>query len=100
MPQKNRFGNNKNKRQLGRAASLEPRGLRRPPEPSERVAPTVYGKPFIVLEDGSKKTFVYNAGAWIPHSSTIAECRQVCQVKELPQRVNLMVRYEVRCPEE
>jgi hypothetical protein len=98
MAQKNRFGNNNNKRRGG-PAGLEPRGLRRPPEPSERVAPTVYGKPFIVLEDGAKNTFVYKAGAWIPHDSSIAECRQSCQVKELPQRVNLMVRYEVRCPE-
>ena len=67
---------------------------------AERRAPVVYGKPFIVMEDEQKNTFVYERGTWIPHSSTIAECRKTCLVKELPQRVNRMIRYEVRSPEE
>jgi hypothetical protein len=65
----------------------------------ERVAAVVYGKPFIVLEDKDKNTFVYEGGNWVPYSESIAECRKTCQVKELPQRVNQRTRYEVRCPE-
>jgi hypothetical protein len=88
-----------NKRQIARASSPETRGLRRPPAVTERVPQNVYGKPYIVLEDHNKNTFIYQAGSWVPHSATIAECRQTCQVKELAQRLNHMVRYEVRCPE-
>jgi hypothetical protein len=33
------------------------------------------------------------------HTASIAKCRQSCQVKELPERVNTMIRYEVRYPE-
>ena len=51
------------------------------------------------MEDGEKNTFIYKAGAWIPHEASIAQCRATCQVKELPQRVNRMIRYEIRCPE-
>jgi hypothetical protein len=58
----------------------------------------LYGKAFIVLEDAQKQTFVYKSGAWSAFSMSIAECRQDCQVKELPQKVNQMTRYEVRCP--
>ena len=64
----------------------------------EKRAPIEYGKAFIVMEDEQRNTFVYKAGAWIPHSMSIAECRQDCQVKELPQKVNRMTRYEIRCP--
>jgi len=96
MAQKRRF--NQNKRQMARSAPAV-RGLRLPPEVTERQRPTVYGKAFIVLEDDQKNTFVYKGGAWVPHTSSIAECRQAGQVKELPQRVNRMIRYEVRFPE-
>jgi len=58
----------------------------------------VYGKAFILMEDLQKNTFEYVKGAWVPHAMTIAECRVDCQVKELPQKVNGMTRYEVRCP--
>jgi hypothetical protein len=51
-----------------------------------------------VLEDEQKNTFVFSAGAWVPHSHTIAECRQECQVTALAQKVNNMTRYEVRAP--
>ena len=62
-------------------------------------APTVYGKPFIIMEDESKKTFVYQSGSWVPHDMSIAECRQASyQIKELPQKVNRMTRYEVASP--
>jgi len=64
----------------------------------ERAAPVEYGKPMIVMEDTNKATFVYEGGAWVPHERTIADWKQDCLVKELPQRVRGMVRYEVRCP--
>jgi hypothetical protein len=95
MPQKRRF--HQPKRGGGRFAP-ETRSLQRPPAIAERVAPTVYGKPFILLEDEQKNTFIFKAGAWVAHSESIAQCRTTCQVKELPQRVNGRVRYEVRCP--
>jgi hypothetical protein len=87
-----------NKRQLARTDSST-RSLRRPPDVTERPPPVVYGKPFIVAEDENKNTFVFEGGSWVPHTASIAECRQTCQVKELPQRLNKMIRYEVRCPE-
>lgn len=87
-----------NKRQAARAPSAE-RGLRYPPAIVERPAPVVYGKPFILLEDAEKNTFIFHAGNWVQHSVSIAECRQTCQVKELPQKLNRMTRYEVRCPQ-
>lgn len=96
MAQRRRFVTNK--RQAARTAP-DTRTLRRPPDVTERPAPVVYGKPFMVLEDEQKNTFVFKAGAWVPHDASIAEVRQTCQVKELPQRVNKMIRYEVRCPE-
>ena len=79
---------------------------RTPPSPSPKIArpvwekkpPVQYGKPFVVLEDGQKNTFVFQAGHWVAYSMSIAECREECQVKELPQRVNGMVRFEIRCP--
>jgi hypothetical protein len=52
-----------------------------------------------VAEDEQKNTFVFQGGSWVPHTASIAECRQTCQVKELPQRLNKLIRYEVRCPE-
>ena len=96
MAQRRKF--NQNKRQIARSAP-EVRSLRYPPEVVERQQPKVYGKPFIILEDDAKNTFIYSAGAWIPHSASIAECRQLGQVKELPQRLNRMIRYEVRYAE-
>ena len=63
-----------------------------------RKPPTTYGKPFIVLEDGQKNTFEYLKGAWVPYSISIAQCRESGEVKELPQKINKMTRYEVRLP--
>jgi hypothetical protein len=96
MAQKRRFI--QNKRQAARAP-LENRALRHAPEPIERPRPVVYGKPFFVLEDAEKNTFIYQAGEWVSYTSSIAECRQTCQVKELPQRINGRIRYEIRAPE-
>ena len=78
-----------------RTRELTPR-----PEPvvRERRPPVTYGKPIIMLEDEQKNTFVYQGGAWIPHELTIAQCRETCKVKELPQKVNRHTRYEVCFP--
>ena len=64
----------------------------------ERKVPIVYGKPFIVLEDAQKGTFVYKEGRWVAHEMSIAECREGCQVKELQQKINGMTRYEICLP--
>ena len=61
MPQKRRY--TPPKRPGGRSTP-ETRTLHRPPALVERQAPTVYGKPFILMEDGEKNTFIYKAGAW------------------------------------
>ena len=66
--------------------------------PLEKRIPVVYGRPFIVLEDSQKGTFVYAGGQWIPHDRSIAECRLDCQVKALSQKINGMTRYEVALP--
>jgi hypothetical protein len=65
---------------------------------AERGPPTVYGKPFTLLEDTQKTTFIYKNGSWVPHPMTIAEFRESCEVTELPQKVKQMTRYEVRAP--
>ncbi len=98
MAQKRKF--NQNKRQTARLPASDTRSLRRLPEFIERPRPVVYGKPFILVEDADKKTFIFKAGEWIAYSASIAECRQSCLVKELPQRVNGRTRYEVRIPED
>jgi hypothetical protein len=71
----------------------------RPPVPTfERKPPVRYGKPFILLEDAQKSTFIYNGGQWIRHTKSIAECRLDCQVTELAQKINDMTRYEICAP--
>jgi hypothetical protein len=94
MRRKKRFQPNRPRKQ-GRAAHvpapLAPR--------AERAPALVYGKPFTLLEDEHKATFQFSRGSWVPYAMTIAECLEnSCQVKELPQKVNRMTRYEVRCP--
>jgi hypothetical protein len=96
MAQRRRF--TQNKRQASRLAP-QTRTLARAPLLSELPQRVTYGKPFIVAEDEAKNTFVFKAGAWVPYEATMAECRQTCQVKELPQRLGNMIRYEVREPE-
>lgn len=63
-----------------------------------KLPPVEYGKAFTVLEDEGKNTFEYKSGSWVPFSMSIAECRQLCEIKQLPQKVNRMTRYEVRLP--
>jgi hypothetical protein len=85
-----------NKRQASRLP-LPTRSLVAAPAP-QPVRAVVYGKPFVVMEDEAKNTFVYRAGEWVAFDASIAECRQTCQVKALPQGVGKMTRYEVRQP--
>src|ERR1041384_8307864 len=93
MPQRNRFSN---QRKVRRAAANAPPP--RAPIVYEKKIPVNYGKPFIVMEDEQKNVFVFKGGSWVPYALTIVECKQECQVKELPQKVNRMTRYEIRCP--
>lgn len=86
------------KRQRFSTASPHVRGLQSLPAAVLPKAPTAYGKAFIVMEDEQKNTFEYRAGSWLPCADTIAQLRESCQVKELPQKVNRMVRYEIRRP--
>ncbi|MFM7074047.1 MAG: hypothetical protein ACKO38_19850 [Planctomycetota bacterium] len=95
MAQKHRHNQN---RKRNPAPPRDPRPAPAAAPVYERRAPIVYGAPMIVMEDEQKRTFVYAQGSWVPHSATIAECRLTCLVKELPQRVNRMIRYEVRSP--
>jgi hypothetical protein len=64
----------------------------------ERRPAIVYGDPITILEAADKTTFVFRNGDWMPYSMTMAECRDKCQVTELPQKVKQMTRYEVRYP--
>jgi hypothetical protein len=95
MGQRNR---SHGKRQKPRAAARTPAPLRQPLAAAEKKPPVTYGKPFVLLEDGQKCTFIYDSGQWRPHEKSIAECREDCQVKELAQKINGMTRYEIRSP--
>lgn len=99
MAQKRRYSPPNKRQAASRPASATPRSMLVPLAPVERVAPTVYGKAFIVAEDASKNTFVFQQGAWVAYHESIAEARRTCLVKELPQKLNNMTRYEVRVPE-
>ncbi len=95
MAQRNRFNPKRDKRR-----PLTPQNslLRQRTERVEIAPAIVYGQPVIIMEDENKNTFVYEAGAWVPHERSIAECRQDCLVKEMPQKLKRMTRYEVRSP--
>ncbi len=96
MGPRNRHHNSK--RQKPRAARQHPEFVRAAPVAVEKKPPVVYGKPFVVLEDNQKDTFIYSGGKWVPHTKTIAECREDCQVTELAQKINGMTRYEICSP--
>ena len=95
MAQKRRF--NPRAPRGGRLSAPATRKLQQRPETVVEPA-VVYGKPFIVLEDQEKNALIYEAGNWVSHTASIAECRRTCLVKQLPQRVNHMIRYEIRSP--
>jgi hypothetical protein len=93
MAHQHRFNKHrKRSSRSSRPAAVERRAI------PERKPPTIYGKPFIVLEDGQKNAFKYGNGAWLPYELSIAECRQEGVVNELPQQIGNMTRYEVRLP--
>jgi hypothetical protein len=91
MGQRNRQHAKPHKR---RADSAGPT-LRALPTAGEKKAPIAYGKPFVLLEDGNKDTFIYSGGQWTRHTRSIAECRVDSLVKELAQKINGMTRYEI-----
>ncbi len=92
MVKKQRF-NSSGKRNGRQTRSAPP-----PPAPLVRTynPPPVYGTAFILVEDKSKNTFLFKGGIWVAYHRTIAECKTDCEVTELPQRVNQMIRYQVR----
>jgi hypothetical protein len=95
MAQKHRFRQraNRGNRKLPPAS---PPAERRPVV--EKKPPVIYSQPITILEDEAKNTFEFQQGAWVPFPMSIAESRRECLVKELPQKVNRMTRYELRCP--
>ena len=95
MARKNRFNHKRHQRTQSTARAAV---TREPPKVYEKKAPIQYGKPFILLEDPQKNTFEYARGTWVAYAQTIAQCRQIFQVTELPQKVNGMTRYEIRSP--
>jgi acetyl esterase/lipase len=99
MPQKRRFQQPNKRQQASRPPSDTRRSSLASIIPSEPVAPTVYGKAFIVAEDAQKNTFYFHGGAWVAYPESIAQIKLTCLVKELPQKLNNMTRYEVRVPE-
>ncbi len=97
MANHKRSHNNRRQKPKPRRGSGPP--VLTPLEIPQSRPPIEYGQPFTLLEDQSKTTFEFKTGSWVPYEMTIAECRQhSCQVKELPQKVNRMTRYEVRRP--
>lgn len=73
-------------------------GARAPAPALERKPPVRYAKPFVLLEDAEKSTFIYSNAQWVRYHKSIAECRVDCQVKELAQKIKGMTRYEVCTP--
>jgi hypothetical protein len=92
-------------RKNNRNASSRPKGnasrsaaVRPPLVIPAKKAPIQYGKAFVLLEDQQKNTFAYTHGKWSPHPMNIAQWQLSCSVTELPQKLNGMTRYEIRCP--
>jgi hypothetical protein len=52
----------------------------------------------LLLEDAQKKVFSFKNGQLIDHAKTIAEYRLDCRVKQLPQKINGLTRYEICLP--
>lgn len=92
MAQKHRFHNNRNRR------SDSPADRRPSPPPYEPPVPVELGKPFMVLEDAQRSVFEFKGGQWVRFGMSIAEIRRVGEVKQMPQKINAMTRYEVRTP--
>lgn len=86
------------KRHKNRTHAPAPASVRVAPAPVEKKPPVVYGKPFVLMENDQRATFIYSGGQWVPYDKTIAQCREDSQVQELAQKINGMTRYEVRSP--
>lgn len=93
MAQRNRSNHKRTKR----AESVR-RDRQQPAAPYQPKPKVTYGKPIIILEDIQRNTFEFDGGAWVAFERSIADCRRDCLVKELPQKINQMTRYEVRRP--
>lgn len=98
MPQKRRFGGSGGGKRSQHSAGPRESVPREAPPPRVKLPPVEYGKAFILLEDAAKNTFAFANGAWVQQETKIAQFQQECQVKALPQKVNGMTRYEIRCP--
>jgi|GEM_PF-7012331 len=96
---KRRFQQPNKRQQASRPPSENRRSMLAPVVPVEPAAPIVYSKAFIVAEDAAKNTFYFHGGAWVAYPESIAEAKRTCMVKELPQKLNNMTRYEVRVPQ-
>lgn len=101
MVKKNQYGGGVGhrlaKRQARAEQNMADRNTREAPVYVRKEA-VEYGKPFIVMEDSEKNTFAYDGAAWVPFGKSIAQCKELGQVKALPQKVNGKIRYEVRQP--
>jgi acetyl esterase/lipase len=75
MPQKRRFQQPNKRQQASRPPSDTRRSSLASIIPSEPVAPTVYGKAFIVAEDAQKNTFYFHGGAWVAYPESIAQIK-------------------------
>jgi hypothetical protein len=99
MPSNRRPARPNKRQQASRSTPESRRASASIVEPIVPVARVVYGKAMIVAEDAAKNTFYFDGSAWMPYSDSIAECRRTCLVKELPQKLKNMTRYEIRRPE-
>lgn len=95
MAHQNRFSQNRKRPVRPTRSTVEERPAFEIPA---KKPPMALGKAFVILEDESKVTFEYRSGAWVPYTMTIAQCREEGEVKQLPQKINKMTRYEVRLP--
>jgi hypothetical protein len=102
MPQETRIMGQRtrrqNNRQKPRAVSSPSTASREPVVAIEKKPTVIYGKPFVLLEDDQRNTFIYKGGQWTRHTRSIAECQEDCHVKELGQKINGMTRYEIYAP--
>lgn len=93
MAQRRNFDHKRRKPSGGGNPAPAPRAV---PMPLPRSVPKQYGPAFVLMENERKQTFQYQNGAWVAFERSIAECRADCLVKQLSQKVNNMIRYEIR----
>ena len=81
-----------------RGAASAPSHLKAAPATIPRPKAIEYGKPFVVLEDGRKNVFVIQDGKLVSHATSIADYRRNSRVKEMPQKIKGLTRYEICLP--